>query len=70
MAACASSTPLQQRWDEAEAECGDASSDACVTLVCGRLLLAPRGNFSTMIIGTDRFKDAVEQGGWSSVCLS
>ncbi|NOJ96247.1 TIGR02269 family lipoprotein [Corallococcus coralloides] len=35
MAACASSTPLQQRWDEAEAECGDASSDACVTLVCG-----------------------------------
>ncbi|TSC23091.1 TIGR02269 family lipoprotein [Corallococcus sp. Z5C101001] len=35
MAACASSTPLQQRWDEAEAECGDASEDACVTLVCG-----------------------------------
>ncbi|QAT81629.1 putative lipoprotein [Corallococcus coralloides] len=35
MVACASSMPLQQRWDEAEAECGDASADACVTLVCG-----------------------------------
>ncbi|WP_420715166.1 TIGR02269 family lipoprotein [Corallococcus sp. BB11-1] len=34
LAACASSTPLQQRWDEAEAECGEASEDACVTLLC------------------------------------
>ncbi|NOK21308.1 SitI6 family double-CXXCG motif immunity protein [Corallococcus carmarthensis] len=25
------------------------------------------GNFSTMIIGTDRFKDAVEQGGWTGI---
>ncbi|NNB97081.1 hypothetical protein HJC10_09520 [Corallococcus exiguus] len=24
-------------------------------------------NFSTMIIGTDRFKDAVEQGGWTGI---
>ncbi|RKH94155.1 double-CXXCG motif protein [Corallococcus sp. AB038B] len=25
------------------------------------------GNFSTMIIGTNRFKDAVEQGGWTGI---
>ncbi|RKG85366.1 DUF2380 domain-containing protein [Corallococcus terminator] len=34
MAACASTTPLQQRWEEAEAECGEAREDACVTLLC------------------------------------
>ncbi|RKG85365.1 TIGR02269 family lipoprotein [Corallococcus terminator] len=34
MAACASSTPLQQRWEAAEAECGEAREDACVTLRC------------------------------------
>ncbi|RKH43743.1 SitI6 family double-CXXCG motif immunity protein [Corallococcus llansteffanensis] len=25
------------------------------------------GNFATVIIGTDRFKDAVEQGGWTGI---
>ncbi|WP_233609993.1 MULTISPECIES: SitI6 family double-CXXCG motif immunity protein [Corallococcus] len=25
------------------------------------------GNFSTLLIGTDRFKDAVEQGGWTGI---
>ncbi|CAM4022481.1 hypothetical protein COSO111634_31395 [Corallococcus soli] len=25
------------------------------------------GNFATVIIGTDRFKDAVEQGGWEGI---
>jgi uncharacterized double-CXXCG motif protein len=25
------------------------------------------GNFSTMIIGTERFKHAVEQGGWTGI---
>ena len=35
LTACASSTPLQQQWDAAEAECGEAREDACVTLLCG-----------------------------------
>lgn len=25
------------------------------------------GNYSTVLIGTDRFKDAVEQGGWTGI---
>ena len=35
LTACASSTPLQQQWGAAEAECGEAREDVCVTLLCG-----------------------------------